>query len=189
MRFATSLRALALAALLPLALAGQANAGLLGSTVNMSPYYPTSASQYDDAGNVVVSGAVEYPDGSFDLYNNSWQIDISDTQLVITDFRSEGLPYSPADFNGWILHVVSGPNIVSASADGASGFLPFAISVVNGDLLLNFQGVSGPAGSSSIINFSTDPGPDPVSVPEPASLAVFAMGLLALRQVRRRRIG
>jgi hypothetical protein len=174
-----SLRALALLVLL--SWSGAADAGLLGATVNMSAYYPTAASLYDNGGNVVVSGGVEYPAGSFSLYNNSWQIDITDTQIIITDLTSQGLPFSPATFNGWILHVVSGPDIVSATGDGASGFLPSAISVVNGDLLLNFQGITGPAGSSSIINYSTEA----VSVPEPASLAVFAFGLLALGQARR----
>ena len=36
------------------------HAGLMGSTVNMSAYFPDSASLFLDPGNVIVSGAVEF---------------------------------------------------------------------------------------------------------------------------------
>ena len=121
-----------------------AHAGLMGSTVNVSVYFPDSASNWLDPGDVTVSGALEYPTGSYFAYHASWAIDISDTQLIITDSLSSGFPFNPATFNGWILSVVSGPSILSAVEDGASGLSPFAISVVGGNLLLNYQGVQGP---------------------------------------------
>jgi hypothetical protein len=165
-----------------LCVASIANAGLLGSTVNMAAYYPNSTTVFKDPGNAVVSGGVEFAAGSYIGYSTSWEINISDTQLIITDTGSVGFPFGTALFNGWILKIINGPSIASAVVDGISGFSPFAISVVGGDLLLNYQGVNGTAGSSSVINFQTAS-----AVPEPATLAIFGLGLAGLGLMRRRK--
>jgi hypothetical protein len=55
---------------------GTAHAGMIGAVVDVGAYYPTSSSLYADGGTKTVSGAIEYPAGSFAGYNSSWQIDI-----------------------------------------------------------------------------------------------------------------
>jgi hypothetical protein len=101
--------------------------------------FPQPEVPFLNAGDVVVSDSIEYPVGSFGLYSSTPQIDISDTQIVITDTGTGGFHFDPAAFNGWILHLVSGPGIASAAADPTSTFLPFAITMVGGDLKLNYQ--------------------------------------------------
>jgi hypothetical protein len=157
---------------------GSAHAGLLGSTVNVSAYYPDSITIYQAGPNTTVTGAIEYPTGTFTAYNPSWQIDITDTQITISDTRGTGFPYQVASFNGWILSVLSGPSILSAVADGASQFNPVGISIVNGNqLFLNFSGVAGPASGTSIIDITT--------VPEPASLVLLGLGMVGIALLTR----
>jgi hypothetical protein len=153
--------------------AGPAQAGLLGATVNVSGYYPDSDSLYLDPGDAVVSGAVEYPQGIYGSYG-SVAVDITDTQLIIDDQIGNALPFADAEFNGFILRVLSGPQIATASVDPASNFSPVEVSVIDGDLLLNFQGVSekDSPGRYSIINFTT--------VPEPGPGLLMGLGLVGL---------
>ena len=164
---------------------GTAHAGLIGATVDVAAYYPTSSILYADGGTRTVSGAIEYPAGSFAGYNTSFRIDITDTQLILTNAgNSTGLPFAGATFNGFILTVLSGPTLLSASVDSSSAFSPVGISSVGGNqLLLNYQGVTGPSQPvSSIININT--------VPEPATwLTVLAsgIGLLGARRRKARR--
>jgi hypothetical protein len=141
-----------------------------------------------DGGTKTVSGAIEYPSGSFFAYNASWQIDISDTQLILTNAGpSDGFPFQDGTFNGFILTVLSGPTLLSASVDAASAFSPVSISIVGGnELLLNFEGVTGSGAVSSIIDISTGAS----SLPEPATwLTVLmpGMGLLAARWLKAKR--
>jgi hypothetical protein len=160
-------------------LATAAYAQLTGATVNVSAYYPDSMSVYHDPGNVVVSAAVEYPSGSYPSYNPSWEVDVSADQLMIKDATSTGFPFQPADFNGFILEVLSGPTILSAAADPSSGFFPVSLSVVGGTkILANFQGVTGgPGALSSIVNITF--------VPEPQALTMLVT--ISLLLVHRRR--
>lgn len=162
---------------------GLAHAGLGGSLVNVSAYYPDAGSLFADGGNQTVSGEIEYPTGTFQNYSGSWQIDITDTQLTITDTTSNGFPYFPASFNGWILTIVSGPSILSAAVNDTSDFDPVGISVVGGNqLLLNYSGVDGPTGGTSIIDITVVPEPAPATL-------IMATGLLfRLRKWPRQRV-
>src|SRR5262249_58191566 len=100
-------------------------------------------------------------------YSESWQVDISDNQLTITDVLENGFPFFPADFNGFVLTVISGPDIISASADPSSGFSPVSITIEGGNrLLLNYVGVQGgPGGLTSIIDFTTSSAAAPEADP------------------------
>jgi hypothetical protein len=159
-----------------LAIATPASAGLLGATVNVSTYFPNSSSLFEDPGDAVVSGAVEYPSGSYPNYNSSWQVDVADTSISITDLLGVGLSFAPAAFNGFVLTVVSGPAITSASIDPASTIVPVDVFISGGALFINFQGVEEEPFGTGIVNFSTDVVPTPV----PAALALFGLGLAAL---------
>jgi hypothetical protein len=160
-----------------------AEAGMIGSTVNVSAYYPDTSSVYTDGDNAMVSGAIEYPSGSFASYNLSWEVDVTNTQIILTNAgNSVGFPFASAPFNGFIMTVISGPTLLSAIADPTSDFLPTAITVVGGNQLqLNYQGVN--AGNfavlSSIINIST------AGVPEPGTIALLVAGLLGVACTRR----
>jgi hypothetical protein len=164
-----------------------ARAGLIGATVDVGAYYPTSSSLYEDGGTTTVSGAIEYPQGTFADYNTSWQIDITDNQIIVTNATADGFPFGSATFNGFILTVLSGPTLVSASVDPSSAFSPFDISIVGGNqLLLNFQGVDAPNDViSSVINITSSG-----SVPEPATwltVLTCGMGLLGARRLKAQR--
>jgi MYXO-CTERM domain-containing protein len=161
-------------------LAAPAHAGLIGATVNVSAYFPNTSSVYVDPGNVVVSDALEYPAGSYSIFTGSVAVDVSDTQIILDDTTNNALPASPADFNGYILRVISGPAIASASVDPASGWVPVEVTVVNGDLRINYQGLTSGVlpNPLSIIHFTT--------VPEPGLGLLAAVGLLGLALARRR---
>jgi hypothetical protein len=161
-------------------MAATVQAQLTGATVNVSAYYPDSMSIFHDPGNVIVSDVLEYPSGSYPSYNSSWEVDVSANQWQIRDATSSGFPFQPADFNGFILEVISGPTILSATADDGSGFFPMSLSVVGGTkILANFQGVTGgPGALSSIINITV--------VPEPQAITMLAT--LCMLLVHRRRL-
>jgi hypothetical protein len=161
---------------------GTATAGLIGATVDVGAYYPTSSSLFVDGGNQVVSSSIEYPSGSFAPFNGDVQIDVTDTQLILT-CDSVCFPFGSADFNGYILKVVSGPAILSATVDGSSDFSPVGLSVVNGNEIdLNFEGVKAPKSGvvSSIIDIDSA-----FPTPEPATFLLMGIGGLALASVRR----
>lgn len=161
-----------------------AQAGFIGATVNVSAYFPNTTTVEVDGGDATVSGAIEYPTGSFASYNPSWEVDVTDTRIIITNAgASNGFPFSDADFNGFIVTVVAGPSIAAAVVDGASDFGPVEITIVGGtQLQLNFQGVTAANGEplSSIIDVRFG------EVPEPASLALLGAGILAAAGMRRR---
>jgi len=155
-------------------------AGLLGETVNLSAYFPNASSVWEAGPNVVVSAGVEYAGGSFPAYSSSWQIDITDTQIRITDIGGIGFPYGTATFNGWVLKTLTGPGFLSAAPAADSQFNPVSISIVNGnELFLNYSGLAGPQFGTSIIDISLVP------VPEPACLAFIGLALCGLVMKKR----
>ncbi|MBX9789550.1 MAG: hypothetical protein K2Y37_11605 [Pirellulales bacterium] len=160
-----------------------ASAGLSGATVNVSAYYPNSTKVFVNPGDRVVTDAVEYPAGSYlSSYNESWQVDVFDDRLTITNVGLLGFPFDDANFNGFILKVISGPTILSASADPLSDFFPVELSVQNGtDILINYSDVfHDNTAAASIIRFTT--------VPEPGTSTLCISGaLLVVGVVARRR--
>jgi hypothetical protein len=156
---------------------GVAHAGLMSSTVNVSAAVtPTTPPFVVDPGNRMVSDAVEYPAGSFVRYNDSIAVDITDSQFILSIFPTN---FQDATFNGFILRVVSGPDILDAMINSASAFQPVDLEIRDGNrLLLNYQGVDLPSSSTrlmSIIDITTGN-----AVPEPASSLLLGIGILAL---------
>lgn len=147
-----------------------ANAGLMGSTVNLDFYYPNQASLYCTSGNAVVGGGVEYASGCSGFGPVS--LDIANNLLTV---NTGGIGWSGGAFNGILLSILSGPSILSASYGGGS-MATTGLSVVNGDLWVNFAGQSG---GVAYINVST--------VSEPAALSLLALGLAGLGYIRKRK--
>jgi hypothetical protein len=151
-----------------------AHAGLLGATVDVSARYPTDTSIFQDGGPVVVTNGVEYPTGSFFDYNRSWEVNVQDNQIIITDATSTGLPYQPATFNGWVLDVISGPAITSAHTDSSSTIVPDNVYISGGNLYINLQDVTATVGGSTLVDFTTG------GVPEPTTWAMVLLGFAGL---------
>jgi hypothetical protein len=166
---------LALLCGLTLNLPPTATAGLTGSTVDVAAYYPSDSAVYDDPGSRIVSLGIEYPTYSYEHYNPYWQVDIADGSLTLTSSYPGPNPayFVSAAFNGFILRVISGPALVSASIDPLSDFSPISISVQGGnEILMNFQGVQFNGPASATIDFAT--------VPEPASFILLALAFAGL---------
>ena len=104
--------------------------------------------------------------------------------IDITDALSTGLPFGVAAFNGFVLDVISGPAILSASIDGSSTIIPVSANVSGGNLFINFSGVSQQRGGTARINFTTAGGG---AVPEPATWAMMLVGFGAMGTALRRR--
>ena len=165
--------------------AAPASATLVGATVDVTARYPNTTSIYTDPGTRIVSdSAIEYVAGSFPNYNSSWQVDVFGDHIDITDALSTGLPFGVAAFNGFVLDVISGPAILSASIDGSSTIIPVSANVSGGNLFINFSGVSQQRGGTARINFTTAGGG---AVPEPATWAMMLVGFGAMGTALRRR--
>jgi PEP-CTERM motif len=158
---------------------------LLGATVRITARYPNASTIYFDPGMVVVTDAsIEYPVGTFATYNSTWQIDVFGNHLTITDMFGNGLPFGAGVFNGFVLEVLTGPKIASAVIDSGGTIVPASAIVSNGDLFINFVGVSQQDFGTAIVNFTTLS----TAVPEPASWAMLIAGFgLTGATLRRRR--
>ena len=159
-----------------------AQAGLIGSTVDVRNYYPDLSTLSIEGGSTAVSAALEYSN------INSFAIDITDTQILIEWSGATGnRNFTGAAFNGFEF-LFSGVNITGATVNGNSTFLGSpAISIVGNNVFLNFSGVNtgGSPGSptTSIIDITTATS----GVPEPGTLTLLNAGLfgLAFRYKRR----
>jgi hypothetical protein len=120
-----------------------------------------------------VTNGVEYPTGSFSGYDPSWEVNVQDNQIIITDATSTGLPYQPATFNGWVLDVISGPAITSAVTDSSSTIVPVNEFISGGNLYINLQNVTATTGGSTIVDFTTGA---VGAVPEPSTWAMMLLG-------------
>ena len=162
-----------------------ASATLVGATVDVTARYPNTTSIYTDPGTRIVSdSAIEYVAGSYPNYNSSWQVDVFGDHIDITDALSTGLSFGTATFNGFVLDVINGPDILSASIDESSTIVPLSTTISNGDLFINFSGVSQRSGGTARINFTTAGGG---AVPEPATWAMMLVGFGATGTALRRR--
>jgi hypothetical protein len=165
--------------------AGPAHAGLVGSTVDVTAYFPTQASPLSDGGVQTVGAGVEYPFGSFPSYQNQSSVDLDDTQIVIDGIFGQVVP---ATFNGFGITSLTGQHIVVAVANPASTLLPVSLNIVGNELFVGFQGTLTTGETEAIIDIRTAP-IGGSGTPEPATWALMLLGTagmgLALRRARR----
>jgi len=173
-------------------LGGQAHAGLLGSTIDISYFFPDASTLVADPGARTVSNAIEYPAGFFPPLLGI-QIDVTDSQIIITNtgpsFTFSNL--GGVSFNGFIMTIGSGPTITNAVFFGPPivDFGPTGGGITSGglQLFINFEGVFVPTGpASTFIDVTTASS----AVPEPSTWAMMLLGFaglgFAFRQSRRK---
>jgi hypothetical protein len=163
-------------------------ASLIGATVDVSGNSPTATTVVNDGGNKVVSGAIEYPIGSFPTFEPGIAVDINATQMLFSINQVGGVAFgSSGSFKGFVLSVISGTTILSAVADASSNFNPISISIVGGNVLqLDYQGVVAPNSAVSVIDITTS-----ASAPEPGTwllVLTSCVGALLLKRRPRSRI-
>jgi hypothetical protein len=148
-----------------------AQAGLIGSDVDVTFYFPDMATVFCSNGTATVGAGVEYPSScsGFDPVS----IDIGDNQIQVD---TGGIGWSTGAFNGFLLSILSGPAITSATYGGGTMGVT-DLEVDGGNLWVNFAGQSG---GIALIDFETE------QVPEPGTLGFLAVGLAGAALRRRR---
>ena len=153
-----------------------ASAGLVGATASLTPVFGSGAVQPTQTA-TVNAVTVEFPT----IPNYVESIDVNDTQIII--INPPGDSFFPGPFNGFRFSF-SNMLIVSATLDAASTASPvgFAISPDESTFSVNYAGET--LQGRAIFDLITAPR---ASVPEPESIALLGIGMLAAAGAARRR--
>ncbi len=162
-----------------------ANAGLTGSEVTGTEYYPNLSTPISGPdGPITVSSAVEFPDGTLP---ESGSIDITNTQIIYT--AAIAATYATGTFDGFELTFSGAPTILGVTQDSHSGF-DISSSFTGNEVFLNFNGATSTyVGEKTIIDVKTAavsaPEIDPTSA---ASCLTLLIGGLVVLSGRRQRL-
>jgi hypothetical protein len=154
-----------------------ASAGLLGSSVVGTPYYPSLynlGGTGQPAGPFTVDDQIEFPEGLI-LY--SGDIDITDKQILW--IPTVTMTYDVTPFNGFGLKFSGAPPITNVVLNPASALSATSISFTADEIFINMSGKAAVAGVPAI--FDVNP------TPEPGTLALLSLSLAALAARRSRK--
>jgi len=153
-------------------MAGLAQAGLIGNSVDTWYVWPYAGSFYSDLGTITVTAAPQTV--TFQPYFN---VTISGARIVV-DTSQYGNTYS-GTFNGQYLIDSSVGTFPSVAIDPSSvltGGTP-VITVVGDTLEINFAGLTFQPGEQLVLDVA----------PEPATFGLLGIAVAALALLRRRR--
>ena len=170
----TLARKLLLIAALSLGLAGVAQAGFIGNSVDTWYVWPSVGAFYQDLGTITVTAAPQTV--TFQPYFN---VTISATQIVV-DTSNYGSTYS-GSFNGQYLidnSVATFPSVVIDPSSVLTGGAP-DITIVGNTLEISFAGRTFLPGERLVLDVG--------SVPEPATFGLLGIGAAGFALLRRRR--
>ncbi len=157
---------------------GHANAGLDGHTVTVNYLFP-------DRDSVRETETVQVgPGNEVTFFNGSLKIDLSDEQIKMRWLTNGILTSTP--FHGLQFQIDGSFGAFSAASVNAastSGTLIDGVSFDDRNLYVNWSGVR----LGDISKFIVDVTVSPTPVPEPATVALFALGLAAVGAAARSR--
>jgi hypothetical protein len=151
-------------------------ATLTGATVDVEFFFPNLATSHCSLGSAVVGAGVEYPSECGGYAPNS--IDVTATQVIF----SSVIGFSAGDFNGFVMSILSGPTVTSASYNAAlSTMSSTSLTFDASSISFNFAGNIGQGGGTAVFDIGV------AAVPLPAALPLLAAGLGILGFAGRRR--
>jgi hypothetical protein len=176
-------------ALLSLAAIPPAHAGLIGSQVTYNNLFPDQTTVDFSVPRQTITSSTSIADTSFggtDVFASTF----TDTMIDVLFTGNATGELAPVPFNGWV-YIFSGVNITGAVLDGGSS-PDLSGAIVTFDASQIFVNLAG-LNIANDDQFKIDVASTPVVVasPEPASMAIFTTGLIALGATcyRRRKAG
>jgi hypothetical protein len=152
-------------------------AGNIGDTVNVTYYFPDSASPYQDLGTQVISGA-----GNTFNFAGYFDVVVTDNQIFAQNFAFTSM-WSPASFSGFVVTDLTqnftSPYTVDVGTT-MSGLTNANIMSSGNSVSVNWQGLS--FDQSTVVELTAGG----AAVPEPATVALFGFGLIAVAASRRK---
>lgn len=164
----------------------------LGTAVPSPPYTNPPPTEIEGGGPMLIPA--HFPIGVKDEAT----IDVGDTTITITNqaslpFCSVSATPCPDVFTGFAFSFSAGVDITGVNVDPASAadFRPAGVSSLElltpTDIIVNLVGENPAVGSQLILDVTTAVTPPPPSVPEPATMTLFGVGLGAILIGQRRR--
>lgn len=134
------------------------HAGLMGSGVTVTAYYPDLSTIYAGPdGPHTVGASLEFPAGSLAA---SGSLDVTDTQVIWT--AAFGVTYGAGAFNGFKLVFSGAPSITGVSVDPSSTITPTGYSSTATEVYLDLASAHATTtGSQVVLNIATAGTPTP----------------------------